>query len=51
MKDSDTPEKKLDVVLKTQEILHRELLFSVQFYSFLAGFMTLKLKNLNEKMN
>ena len=50
MKDSDTPEKKIDVVLKTQEIMHRELLFNVQFYAFLTGFMTLKLKNLNDKM-
>jgi hypothetical protein len=51
MKDSDTPEKKLDVILKTQEIMQRELLFNVQFYAFLTCFMTLKLKNLNEKMN
>ncbi len=50
MKDSDTEEKKIDVVMKTQEIMHREILFNVQFYAFLTGFMTLKLKNLNDKM-
>ena len=50
MKDSDTQEKKLDVLLKTQEIMHREVLFNVQFYAFLAGFMALKLKNLNDKI-
>lgn len=30
--------------------MHRELLFNVQFYAFLSGFMTLKLKNLNDKI-
>ena len=50
MKISDTIDKRLDVVLKTQEIMHRELLFNIKFYAFLAGFMTLKLKNLNDKI-
>jgi len=50
MKTSDTIEKRLDVVLKTQEIMQRELLFNVKFYAFLMGFMTLKLKNLNDKI-
>jgi hypothetical protein len=30
--------------------MHREVLFNVQFYAFLAGFMALKLKNLNDKI-
>lgn len=30
--------------------MHREILFDVKFYAFLTGFMTLKLKNLNDKM-
>ncbi len=50
MKSSDTKEKKLDVLLKTQQIMHRELLFNLKFHAFLTGFMTLKLKNLNERI-
>jgi hypothetical protein len=30
--------------------MQRELLFNVKFYAFLMGFMTLKLKNLNDKI-
>jgi hypothetical protein len=30
--------------------MQRELLFNVKFYAFLMGFMTLKMKNLNDKI-
>jgi hypothetical protein len=50
MKSSDTIEKRLDALLKTKQIMQREQLFNVKFYAFLMGFMTLKLKNLNDKI-
>ncbi len=39
MKESDTSEKQMDVLLKTQDIMHKEMLFNVQFYAFLNAFV------------
>ena len=40
----------MDVLLKTQDIMHREQLYKVQFFAFLNGYLNLKLKNLNDKL-
>ena len=46
MIESDTTEKRLDVVFKTNEILQKEALLDVQFYAFFNGLLHLKLKHL-----
>ena len=39
LKGADTAEKQIDVLLKTKEIMQKELLFDVQFYAFLNGYV------------
>ena len=48
MTESDTLEKKIDILLKTKEIMQKEALFDVQFYAFLNGLMHLKMNNLQD---
>ena len=50
MSESDTTEKRMDVLLKTSEIMHKEELFDLQFYGFLSGLMHLKLKFLQQNI-
>jgi hypothetical protein len=50
MKNADTLEKRMDVLLKTQDIMYSESLYNIEFFAFLNGFLHLKLKNLNDKI-
>ena len=50
MTDSDTPEKKIDVLLATKEIMQKEALYDVQFYAFLNALMHLKMNNLQDSI-
>jgi hypothetical protein len=48
MKQSDTPEKQIDTLIKTTSIMQKEKLFDVEFYAFLNAFLYLKMRNLEE---
>ena len=50
MRESETREKKIDCLLKTKDIMQRELLLDVQFYAFLTAYMNLKMKNVEEEL-
>jgi hypothetical protein len=50
MKEADTLEKKIGVILKTKSIMQKELLFDVEFFAFLNAYMHLKMKNVEEDL-